>query len=1014
MDTTLFLQHLCSLSIEDGCTYIQAHIEELGDHAVIGVALSDYAIAQMYNAPFASLKLAELLILFSDRVHHAPSHALGLNVKGNALRSIGHHQAALECLDAAGEEFLRLGDEVGWARTRVGWIISAAWVGGATEALQVAARARDAFLRHGEYYRACTVDHNTAGVYTKLGRYQDALELYDRMLTIYPTLSESEARITQAIGLAECNSASNLVWLGKFEQAYHLLQQAKQRLIAIKQMGLVVLIESNLAELDYSQGYYGSALQHYYQAHDLLMQNEVDDPFLLAQLKLWMAKCFVKLNRAQEACQSASEAVETCRQFGVSLDTGDALRQYATALLASDQPDAALIALDEAWRLFTRGGFEHYAHETKLQHAEVLLEIGSSNTAYEEAGFARQFFDSRGLVLLSARAGLVMVGALIEQAQQTMAGGEKAQEAFLLCKQLTLQARKYNLQEQVYKGQHLLGRLAALQDNLERATRHYGAAIAQIERILDNLVHDLSPSFLHTAWAVFEDMIVLCLRRGRADLAFSYLERARSVVLRQYLNKLQIVPDEQVRSDVIAPSSLYMKSAATLRVQHEIEEWQQTYHKYSTQLAALDTSASPAVDRVVIEAELKLCEAKLSELFERLHLQELDTHVPLRTPRSRNIEGKTRSAQRIDVNQLRKRLAPEQLLLAYFLCNGKLIIFAITAERLTTHEVPAGAAELEHLILLLHAHLQPQGWPDPQRPPQQVIRSLLNMLYDLLIAPVAELLPPSGYLTIVPYGPLHDVPFHALYDGSHFLIEDFQINYLPASSILPQLGPLGKEGNMRVKDAQEPSRMPLVLGYSSNGSIRRAIEEAKALAALLGGRCYLEDEATIARLVDEAPGSPIVHLATHGQSRLDAPNFSSILLADGQFNAIDAFGLNLQGCELVTLSGCETGLALSGGGDEQLGLGRAFLAAGASSLLMSLWPAEDSTTSELMQFFYQRLLRGDSKVQALRAAQCDVLKRTSSMYSHPYFWAAFRLVGDASPLGHAGTNIALLLAKSRA
>lgn len=73
MDITLFLQHLNSLSMEDGWTYIQAHIEELGDHAAIGVALSDYAIAQLYNAPFVSLKLAELLIflvtVFIMRLH---------------------------------------------------------------------------------------------------------------------------------------------------------------------------------------------------------------------------------------------------------------------------------------------------------------------------------------------------------------------------------------------------------------------------------------------------------------------------------------------------------------------------------------------------------------------------------------------------------------------------------------------------------------------------------------------------------------------------------------------------------------------------------------------------------------------------------------------------------------------------------------------------------------------------------------------------------------------------------
>jgi CHAT domain-containing protein len=145
-------------------------------------------------------------------------------------------------------------------------------------------------------------------------------------------------------------------------------------------------------------------------------------------------------------------------------------------------------------------------------------------------------------------------------------------------------------------------------------------------------------------------------------------------------------------------------------------------------------------------------------------------------------------------------------------------------------------------------------------------------------------------------------------------------------------------------------------------------------------------------------GRPIIHLATHGQSRLDAPNFSSVLLADGQLNAIDAFSLDLQGCELVTLSGCETGLALSGGGDEQLGLGRAFLAAGATSLVMSLWPVEDDATKELMQIFYQHLLKGESKVQALRIAQLSLLNRASSAFTHPYFWASFRLVGDPNPI----------------
>src|SRR5205807_10412324 len=135
----------------------------------------------------------------------------------------------------------------------------------------------------------------------------------------------------------------------------------------------------------------------------------------------------------------------------------------------------------------------------------------------------------------------------------------------------------------------------------------------------------------------------------------------------------------------------------------------------------------------------------------------------------------------------------------------------------------------------------------------------------------------------------------------------------------------------------------------------------KPLATLLNGHCHLEAEATIAQPVEQTPGRPIIHLSTHGHSRLHAPNFSYVRLADGQLNAIDAFSLDLKRCELVTLSGCETGLALSSGGDEQLGLGRAFLAAGATSLAMSLWPVEDNATNELTKLFYQYLLQGESK-----------------------------------------------------
>jgi CHAT domain-containing protein/tetratricopeptide (TPR) repeat protein len=1030
MDNDLFLQHLRDLPLEEGMAYLQAHVDELTDHAAIAALIADEALHQLYIAPLVSLKLAELLIFFGEYHHSTLAHALGLKAKGDALRFVGHYQAAMECLDAAGEEFLHLGDEVNWAHTRISWIVACGWLGRVEEALQQATRAREVFLRHGEHYWACAVDHNTAVIYTWLGRYQDAIHLYERMQAVYPTITDkSETFIKRAIAIAENNQARNLALLGNFDHAYQLMQQAQASFVALEETSSVIVTETNLADFDYVQGYYGSALRRYYQARDHLIRIGNNDPTLEVRLKLWMANCLVKLNRAQEACQLAVEGVKACRQLGVSLDMGDALREYATALVASGRLDEAVAALDEAWTIFNHGGFDHYASAAKLQQAELLLEKGSVAAAYDQARLFKQFFAAKGLVQYSVRADLVMIGALVMSSQQTETPREQEpqvellQEAISLGRKTALEARQHNLQEQVYKSLHLLGQLTALQGNPGSAARYYHAAIAQIERILDNLVYDLSPSFLRTAWAVYEDMIALCLQQSQPERAFSYLERARSLALRQYFSKARLFLNAKgAAGEIVSTPALQVNSAgaAILRTQHELREWQQKYHDYSAQLADIDTSMASALNsslysvrgswntsamqlnlptdpRAVIQAELRRCEAKISELFERLHLHQLDTHVAARTPKKQ--AQSERSPQHMDIAQLRQHLAPGQLLLAYYLCKEKLIIFALTTERFITHENSDGGAQLERLLPLLHAYLQPAGWPDSQ-PPLQPIRRLLHKLYDLLVAPVTSLLPsPAGSLTIVPYGPLHELPFHALYNGSRFLVEDFQINYLPASNILTQLHT--HRSKQQDTDTAALTRPPLVFGYSVHGYLRRVLDEAQRVSALLHGRCYLEGEATIARLVAEAPGSPIIHVATHGQSRLDAPNFSFVRLADGQLNAIDAFSLDLRQCELVTLSGCETGLALSGGGDEQLGLGRAFLAAGASSLVMSLWPVEDNATNELMQVFYQRLLSGDTRVQALRTAQCSLLHHTSSIYTHPYFWAAFRLVGDVGPLHYS-------------
>lgn len=995
MDNGLFLEHLRELSLEEGKAYIQEHIQELTDHTTVGEWLADEALRLVYT-PFVSLKIAEQLIFFGDYTHHLSSHALGLKAKGDALLQIGHYEAALVSLDVAGEEFLSLGDKGNWARSRISWVSSAGYLGRIDEALQFAEQASTVFSQLGEQYWVGVINNNIGLVYEFVGRYQDAINLHERTLAFFATITDQQQTdIQRTRGIIQINLARNVSWLGDIEKAYALLQQAQASFVTIRETALANLVEYELAYLDYTQGYYGSALRHYYQARDGMLQENVDNPVFLAELKLYMANCLVKLNRAHEACLLSEEAVKTYRQSGHSLNTGDALSEFARALVAANRLKEAIGILDEAWALFTHSGFEPYAFAARLQQAEIFLQMGSFAPAYAQAQEVKQYYDAQGLVVRSTQAGILMASALIANARQPAILQQQQtallQEAMSLCRQVISQARQHNLQGEIYKGYYLLGRIFALQNNLLKATKHYAAAIGQIERMLDDLVYDLSPAFLHTTWSVYEDMIALRLQQTRPEEAFSTLEQARSMALRQHLYKHSIMHRENEQAGKAV-------SPMALRTQYELRDWQEQHRKYSTLLAEIDPSLSPELNKDIIVTELKHCEEKLNELLERLYLYE--TSLPTRSPASHSRKAGRREQaasriQRIDIAQVRQHLSADHLLLSYYMYQGKLVIFAITADDLLVHELPDGQAELERLLLILHANFQTQGWFGASGS-QKTISRLLNKLYNLLIAPVASLLPSSSsYLTIVPYDSLHKLPFHALYDGSHYLIENYQINYLPASSLLTHLA----QRTCQPKDSAEtPARFPLVFGYSDHGHLQRVQDEAKAIASLLRGDCCLEEEATIARLIQQAPSSLIIHLATHGQSRLDAPNFSYVRLADGQLNAIDASSLDLQHCELVTLSGCETGLALSGGGDEQLGLARAFLAAGAASLVISLWSVEDTSTNELMQHFYQHLLKGESKVQALRSAQCNLLHQADSMYAHPYFWAAFRLVGDVGPL----------------
>jgi CHAT domain-containing protein len=260
---------------------------------------------------------------------------------------------------------------------------------------------------------------------------------------------------------------------------------------------------------------------------------------------------------------------------------------------------------------------------------------------------------------------------------------------------------------------------------------------------------------------------------------------------------------------------------------------------------------------------------------------------------------------------------------------------------------------------------------------QAATETHLRDLYDGLIAPIRHRLQ-AAQLVVVPHDVLHFLPFHALLDGERYLIDEFPLSYAPSSSVYRLCW---------VKQPRATGRA-LILGVP-DASTPFIVDEVRAVASVLPNpRVFLGPEATAGQLQRHGAESRFVHVATHGLFRRDNPMFSSIRLGDGPLSVYDLYELSLP-AELVTLSGCGTGLSVVVGGDEQLGLVRGLLYAGARAVLLTLWDVDDSSTAAFMKEFYGRLQNGWSKARAVQAGMRELRER----YPHTFYWAPFILIG---------------------
>ncbi|SAK86065.1 CHAT domain protein [Caballeronia hypogeia] len=349
----------------------------------------------------------------------------------------------------------------------------------------------------------------------------------------------------------------------------------------------------------------------------------------------------------------------------------------------------------------------------------------------------------------------------------------------------------------------------------------------------------------------------------------------------------------------------------------------------------------------------------------------------------KNVDATQLNGRTLSLADVRATLAPGEAIVEYHSLPDRMIAWVVRADGITgftlpikRHDMTLAVSDFRNAII--------------RGKPQAITYG--SKLDALLIEPLG--LRADERLIIVPNGALHYMPFQALKNAQGFLIQRHAISLAPSASVAVQL----------VRRQQHIASNLVAFGNPRIGpeyELPSAEAEVRAIGPLFSkSETFLRSDATRRTFDDNAPAGRIVHVATHAQADTIDPLHSRVLLApsaqpaDGPdpLLAADIYNLKLDTVALVTLSACETALGRVGRGDEIMGFTRAFFYAGASTLLVSMWPVADESTELTMRTFYGSLTKGEQAIDALRDAQLAVL--ANSRFAHPFYWAPFDLMGN--------------------
>jgi CHAT domain-containing protein/tetratricopeptide (TPR) repeat protein len=855
------------------------------------------------------------------------------------------------------------------------------------EALRLFEQARAVHEQLGNVYDLGLVVNNFGYTYFSMGDLQRARGYFAEAAVLLGSVDEwtVEANALQNIAAIDAE-AGELVSAGAaFERILELLPADKPAHRAN--------VLDNLGATQRLLGDTEQALQTFSAA--LVLQREVHDAPGAGRSLRRIGETYYTLGELELAKQYLEQALPVALQTNDGRSREAALRNLGNVAYLEREYEAALDyhrrALEVAASLFDR------AH-LQLLVAKDLLALGRGAESAAAAAAAARVADDTGSAVLRA-------GALNAAGRAELLAGDAAAAIARLERSAEIFG-DLGMRAERAEALHGLSLAARASDRFAAAVAYGEEALSEVARLRERVADPELRAFFAAARRDYYDaQIDLLMRAGaqpaeRAALEIS--ERGRARMTADLLQEASIDLRRGADPDFLARERTLYAQLAEQRKQRDLV----------LESSAGVGSADDALGRIV---------AELAALENSLNLLEIELR------RSNPRLAEVTAPQALTPEQMQARLDDDTVLLQYALGPSASYVWAVTRDSVVATRL-ADRATIEAAARSALAGLQSYVPGTAEAASRE-----LAELAALVLGPVASRLT-KRRIVLALDGALQYVPFAALPvrtgegNTERPLLDAHELVEIPSLSTLavarrdepPRASrtlAVFADPVFQAADPRLGGALPQTLVAATDDRVARAGSrttlnrllstgyEAESIAALVP-----EDRRILARgfaanrdaVLDSALADfRYIHFATHGLVDARYPGLSALVLSqfdargnpqDGYLRLSDIYNLKL-GADLVVLSACDTALGREVRGEGLIGLTQGFLAAGARSLVASLWQVPDRATAELMTKFYGFMLNdGMRPAEALREAQ--LWSAAQPRFRHPYFWGGFVLVGD--------------------